>query len=72
MKTCARLSPARVAHELVERRVAVAGVEAVEQPPALPDGAAHGDLAQHDLEDPLAVDLDPRVLLDNRGSDRAD
>ena len=52
--------------ELVERRRAVALVGAVQQPPALPYASAHGDLPENDGEDLRAVDLDERVLLDNR------
>src|SRR4029077_18369447 len=54
------------AHELIERREAVGGVDAVEQAPALPDAAADRDLAEHDGEDLLLVDLHARVLLDDR------
>ena len=53
--------------ELVERRAAVAGVDAVQQATAFPDAAADRDLAEHDLENLLAADLHARVLVDDRG-----
>ena len=66
VNTCARLSPAR------SRTNSSSGdcrlrVDAVEQPAALPDRPADRHFAQHDVEDPLAVDADARILLEDRG-----
>ena len=56
-----------VAHELVDKRHLVLHVELVEQAPALPDRAAHRRLTHDHGEDPLGIDHDARILLEQRG-----
>ena len=57
-----------VLEELVDERSHVR-LDGVEKTVALPDRATDGDFTPYDIEDPLLVDADPRVLL--RGSRRA-
>ncbi len=54
-----------VAHELVERRLRSASKPSSSRRLSH-TGRPTASFAQHDLEDPLAVDLDPRILLEDR------
>ena len=56
-----------VADEVVDERhrLGIEGVELVEQAAAFPDRTADCRLPEHHVEDPLAVDQDARVLLDD-------
>ena len=58
--------PGAILQELVHKRSRVR-LDGVEQPVTFPDRTTDGDLAPDDIEDPLLVDAEPRVLLEDGG-----
>ena len=56
-----------VLNEIIDKRSMIRIVEPIEQLPAFPYRPADRNLAQHNVENPFLIDLDPRILFQYRG-----